>query len=488
MSRSTRRNFLKISLGAAGSGAFWARTRAHGQVAPAGPATGVRGANDTIRVAVAGVNGRGTSHISAFAGMDKVRVAYIVDPDARLFDSRVRAVESKAGYRPQAVQDIRRVLDDKQVDVVSIATPNHWHSLMTIWACQAGKDVYVEKPLSHNVHEGRIAVEAARKYGRIVQHGTQSRTSGGHERVMAAIHSGKLGRLLVSRGLCYKRRDSIGFKPTRQPPAELDFDLWLGPAPEQPFHENLVHYNWHWFWDTGNGDIGNQGVHEMDLARWAIRGATLPRSVISLGGRFGYEDQGQTANTQLAFFDFGETQLIFEVRGLKTERFHGQGVGNIFHLEEGMICGTKFFPKGSREPAPLPEVESHRGPGGDHFRNFIAAVRSRKVEDLNADVLEGHYSSALCHLANISYRLGELVPFNPRTRAFGDNKDAYETLERMEQHLAGENGLRLQELKYRLGRKLTVDPKAETIVGDEQAARMLTRDYRKPFVVPERLV
>ncbi len=461
-----------------------------------GPASGVLGANERIRVAVAGINGRGTAHLEMYAPMPNVQIVYLVDPDSRLFASRIKFVEEKAHSTPQAAQDIRRVLEDKDIDVVSVATPNHWHSLITIWACQAGKDVYVEKPLSHNIHEGRIAVETARKYNRIVQHGTQTRSNLWRARTLALIASGKLGKLLVSRGLCYKpgtpgtenTRSGIGFAPVKEPPPELAFDIWLGPARQQPYHENLVHYRWHWFWDFGNGDIGNQGAHEMDVARWAIPGATLPRSVISFGGRFGPKDQGETANEQIAVFDYGETQLIFEVRGLPGEKYHGQSVGNTFHLEAGMIAGGSFYPKGSKEPQPIPEMEARLGPGGEHFANFIAAVRSRKVSDLNADVLEAHYSSALCHLANMSYRLGEEVPFNPRTKAFGDNQEAYETLARMEEHLAKDNGLKLDGMKYRLGRKLVVDARKERIVGDDQANAMLTRAYRKPYVVPDKVV
>ena len=482
MSHMNRRQFLKRSLAAAGGAFAIGGTDVFGRVL---------GANETIRVGVAGLNGRGSSHVDAFTKMKGVEVVYLIDPDTRTFGGRIQQVEGRGGRRPACVQDVRKALDDQDVDVLSIATTNHWHSLITIWACQADKDVYVEKPLSHNVHEGRIAVEMARKHNRIVQHGTQSRSSGGKARVAALIRSGKLGKLLVSRGLCYKPRGSIGLKPTSPPPAELDFNLWLGPAREQPHHANLVHYNWHWFWDFGNGDIGNQGVHEMDIARWAIPGATLPRSVVSLGGRFGYVDQGETPNTQIALFDFGETQLIFEVRGLKTDGFRGEKVGNVFHLESGTIVGDKhFIPKGSEKPEPLPklDVALPERPGGGHFENFIACVRSRKVEDLAADVLDGHYSSALCHLANISVRLGEEAPFDPRTKAFGENKDAYEALERAEEHLATGNGIRLDGLKYRLGRKLAVDAKAETIAGDPEAAKLLTRACRAPFVVPERVV
>ena len=471
----SRRSFIKGSLSVAAGSLLIAGTKASGDF---------RGANEAIRIAIAGINGRGGSHMGEFGGMKDVQIAYLVDPDTRLFPSKVRTVEKKTGKTPKTETDIRRVLDDKNVDAISIATPNHWHSLMTIWACMAGKDVYVEKPCSHNVHEGRIAVQTARKYNRIVQHGTQSRSGGGWDKVAAVIASGKLGKLLVSRALCYKKRDSIGFKETEPVPQGLDFNIWLGPSPEQPFHRNLVHYNWHWFWDTGNGDIGNQGVHEMDKARWAIPDATTPKSVISLGGRFGYKDQGQTPNTQIAILDYGQTQLIFEVRGLKTDKYLGQMVGNIFHLEAGTIRGTKFYPKGSEQEAPLPDIEVTHRPGKGNFGNFIAACRSRKKEDLNAEILQGHLSCIPIHLANASYRLGEDVPFNPTTKAFGDNKEAYETLAQMEEHLAKDNGLKLDGMSYRLGKKLTFDATTET-TGDATADKILHGTYRKGFEVPE---
>jgi predicted dehydrogenase len=490
----SRRAFLGRSLAAAGVGASFAigGTKSSGRVI---------GANDTVRIAIAGLNNRGGSHVDEFAPMPGVDIVYLVDPDSRTYAKRLKQVEARldragkpTGVLPATEKDIRRVLDSKDVDAISIATPNHWHSLMTIWACQASKDVYVEKPCSHNVHEGRVAVEAARRYKRIVQHGTQSRSSGRWAEAVEAIRTGQLGKLHVSRALCYKPRKSIGVKPITDPPKEVDFDIWLGPAPKQPFHANLVHYEWHWFWDFGNGDIGNQGVHEMDKARWLIpasssASATFPKTVISVGGRFGYRDQGQTANTQIAVMDYGDTQLIFEVRGLPTGPFQGSKIGNIAHLEAGTLVDGKFYPKGKTEPVPLSQVvkvETRRGPGGSHFANFIAAVRSRRVEDLNADILEGHYSAALCHLPNISYRLGEDVPFSKSSGAFGEDKEAHETFARMEEHLK-ENKVALDGLTYRLGRKLTFDAASESFVGDSQANELLTRHYRAPFVVPDHI-
>jgi predicted dehydrogenase len=478
MSHLQRRSFLKQTLAAAATIPI-AGTKSSGQVV---------GANNVIRVAIAGLNGRGGAHVNAFAGMQGVQVTYLVDPDSRTFARRVKEVQGRGGNLPRTAADIRTVLQDRDVDVVTVATPNHWHSLMTIWACQAGKDVYVEKPCSHNVHEGRIAVAMARRHGRIVQHGTQSRSGTSWQRVVEVIRSGKLGRLRVARALCYKPRGSIGTQANAQPPKEVDFNLWLGPATQQPYHRNLVHYNWHWFWDFGNGDIGNQGVHEMDKARWGIPNATLPRSVISVGGRYGYTDQGQTPNTQIAVFDYGETQLIFEVRGLRTDGLRGQSIGNIFYLDEGTIVGNQFFPRNTNQAAPLPQVDvPARLGGGDHFANFIAAVRSRRREDLNADILEGHYSSSLCHLANVSYRLGENVAFTRHSRAFGSS-EARETLQRMEEHLRVSQKQRVQDLELHVGRRLEVDAKQENFGSKNQAAnQLLTRPYRQGFVVPERV-
>jgi predicted dehydrogenase len=488
----TRRSFLQHSLAAAATITI-AGTKSSGKVI---------GANDTIRIAVAGLNGRGGSHVGEWSRMKGVEITYLIDPDTRTYDKRLKQATAKGAKEPKTIKDVRVALEDKNLDAISIATPNHWHALMTIWGCQAGKDVYVEKPCSHNVHEGRIAVEAAKKYNRIVQHGTQSRSSPEMARVVEVIKSGKLGKLLVSRGLCYKgglgdgrsTRASIGHAKPTDPPKELDFNIWLGPAKEQVYHDNLVHYRWHWFWDFGNGDIGNQGVHEMDKARWAIPNATLPKSVFSLGGRLGHAqpDQGETPSSQIAVFDYGETLLVFEVRGLPSKAYKDQKVGNVFHLEGGTIAGTRFYPKGSDKAEPLPKVAVATRRGSDeeergHFANFIHAMRSRKTEDLNAPILEGHLSTALIHFANASYRLGEQVPFNPRTKAFGDNKEAYETLGRMEEYLK-ENKVNLAETKYQLGRKLTIDAQSEKVAGDLDANKLLTRDYRKPFVVPEKIV
>jgi predicted dehydrogenase len=481
MKRTTRRIFLKQTLVAGAAFPLFtvAGTKASGRVL---------GANDVIRVGVAGIHGQGDAHIDQYLEFKNVQVTHLIDPDRSLFESRSQKIREKGGNTPKCFQDIRKALEDKELDVISIAAPNHWHSLLTIWACQAGKDVYVEKPLSHEISEGRRCVEAARKYGRMVQHGTQQRSNEPRARDIAAVQSGKYGRLLVSKGYCCKPRWSIGQKAPGPAPADLDFDLWLGPAPKQPYHGNLVHYNWHWFWDFGNGDIGNQGVHELDVARWAIKGATLPTKVWSLGGRFAYEDQGQVPNTQMAVYEYGDVLLVFEVRGLvdKHPNFKFK-VLNEYYTTEGMIANGKFYPRNGGDPEPLAHFDVKVTPGGN-WGSFLHAVRSRKVEDLNADVEHGHYSSALCHLANISYRLGEKVPFDRKAKALGDNREVVQTFENLRENIQAV-GVKLEETTYQLGRVLTFDPKAERFSGDraEQANAFLTRKYRKPFVVPSKV-
>ncbi|MBD3267490.1 gfo/Idh/MocA family oxidoreductase [bacterium] len=478
MSKDNRRDFLKKSI-AAGS-----------LFAIGGTQSKVLGANDTIRMAVSGIHGRGKSHMNAFQGMDNVEVVALVDPDASLFASRSKMITDKGGKSPLCFQDIRKAMEWKDLDGLSIATTNHWHSLQAIYACQNGKDVYVEKPCSHNVFEGRILAEAARKYNRIVQHGTQSRSSGGWWRLAELVKKGVYGKLLISRGLVYKRRKSIGFAENETPPKSLSYDMWLGPAQDQPYNTNLVHYDWHWFWDFGNGDIGNQGVHQMDIARWMIPGATLPKKVLSLGGRLGYVDQAETPNTLLSIMDFGETKLIFEVRGLETDHFFNKGRGNqntnILHFEKGVVANGKFYPGGDiNKPQNLESADVELGPGGGHFGNFIAAMRTRKPSDLNAEILEGHYSSALCHLANISYRVGQPVPFNPIQDEVKADKDLMEAYNRMQEHLI-KNGVSPDKNAYYMGRELKIDAKNEQIIDDIEANHLLTRWYRKPFVVPSK--
>ena len=489
MSRQTRRTFLKRAAASAGigTGIVIAGTQASGKVL---------GANDTIRIGVAGIHGRGQSHMGEFAKMDKVDVTYLIDPDSRLFEPRSAKIKQIGGNTPKCVQDVREALDDKDLDAVSVATCNHWHSLITFWACQAGKDVYVEKPCSHNVFEGRQCVKAAEKYGRIVQHGTQSRSDPKWAKTVAAVASGKYGKLLVSKGYASKVRWSIGFKDPTEPPSEFDFDLWLGPAAKQPYHENIVHYNWHWFWDFGNGEIGNQGVHQMDIARWGVPGGTLPKSVISMGGRWvnsteghpPFADQGQTPNNQLTVCDYGETLLVFEVIGLGgnvpgSDKKYPTNVANEFYLEEGAIKGGKFYPKGSDQGEDLDVEFEPRS--GSIFANFIEGVRSRKREDLYADIREAHLSAALCHLGNISYRLGEEVSGSEKPDVLDAHEEVRKSWTAIGDRVKDALGLDIAKSTYQLGPKLKFDPEAEKFIGSAEADKLLTRDYRAPYVVTE---
>ena len=427
-----RRSFLKGSVAGAAT------------AAPLGAAaSSARLPSDQLRVAVVGVRGRGRSHVKGFADSPDAVVTTLCDVDLNVVGRARKILEEAGAPKPKVVQDIRRVLDDNDIDIVSIATPDHWHALGAIWACQAGKDVYVEKPVSHNISEGRRIVEAARKYDRVVQTGTQGRSSPAMQEAIKFIHDGGIGKVYMAKGLCYKRRKSIGHTPDAPVPEGVDYDLWLGPAPERPFSRNRFHYNWHWMWDYGTTDMGNQGVHQMDIARWGINKHELPARINGAWDKFVYDDDQETPNTQLTTFEYDDTLLVFEVRGLLTNDEKEVTVGNIFYGSDGYLTigrgGWQAYLGEKGEPGP---ASSKDGPRVSHFQNFIDAVRNRDRSLLNADILEGHLSSALCHLGNISYRTG---------------------------------------------RKLTFDPAWENFPGDDEANSYLTRRYRKPFVVPERV-
>lgn len=450
----------------------------------------ILGANGDIRVAVVGFHGRGRDHIASFSKIRGVRVVALCDCDSNVLESHVRAFRER-GENVQGYTDVRKVIEARDIDVIATATPNHWHALITVWACQAGKDVYVEKPVSHNIWEGRQAVLAARKYGRIVQSGTQSRSSAAWREALTWLGEGHIGRILIARGLCYKRRPSIGKVTGPQPiPEGIDYDLWCGPAQKLPLMRRSLHYDWHWVWNTGNGDLGNQGVHQMDIARWAIQKMDLPERVFSIGGRLGYVDDGETANTQMVVLDYGGPRIIFEVRGLpersgseSMDRYRGQSIGNVIECEGGCLAGTAAFDKSGKL---IKEFTGRGFPGGDHFENFIQAVRSRKPSDLTADILEGHLSSALCHMGNISYRLGREASPEELDAAARKDDQALETLERMKEHLA-RNGVDLRQSRLRLGPVLRFDPKRERFVGNAAANALVRRQYRRGFEVPEKV-
>ena len=450
----------------------------------------VLGSADDIRVAVVGFGSRGQSHISGLSKLKGVRLAGLCDVDTTILGKEQQKWKDK-GVDVKGYTDMRKLLESKEVDVISIATPNHWHALASIWAIQAGKDVYVEKPVSHNVWEGRKVVEAARKHEKIVQTGTQSRSTQGLAECFAWLKEGNLGKIKLARGLCYKPRPSIGKVDGPQPvPPAVDYDLWCGPAPVKPIMRKQFHYDWHWIWDTGNGDLGNQGIHQMDIARWALGYNELSPRVFSVGGRLGYVDDGQTPNTQIVLHDY-PTPLIFEVRGLPAnpgdkgmDKIHGASVGVIVECEGGHVvvpsytAATAFDKEGNK-------VKDFKG-SSDHFQNFIDAVRSRKHTDLKADILEGHLSSALCHTGNVSYLLGKEAGPDEIKSTIKNDKNLQEAFGRMEEHL-GRNKIDLTATKATLGVFLKMDPKTEKFIGNEKANEMLTREYRKPYVVPEKV-
>jgi len=482
----SRREFLKgTALLAAGASTLSLTETA----VEAAPVQQNGGPNDRLNVAVIGVRGRGRDHIHGLAGRYNCRVTHLCDADSSTAAAAIAYTQKQqGGAAPTFVQDLRRIMENRDIHIVTIATPNHWHALAAIWAMQAGKDVYVEKPVSHNVSEGRRIVEVARRLNKICQAGTQIRSS---RNVLAAIEhvrAGKLGKLRVARGLCYKRRQSIGrVNGNGTVPQTIDYNLWCGPAPQRPPRRERVHYDWHWQWDYGNGDLGNQGIHQVDVARWGLGVNQLCRSVLSVGGRFGYVDDGETANTQISVLDYENAPLLFEVRGLVTKPYRGASVGNIFHCADGYLVipsynGAIAFDTQGKElqrfNAPKDDA------GAQHYANFVQAVRSRRREDLKGDILEGHLSSALCHLANISYRLGQAQAMVPRNaKIFGNDQVATDTLISMEEHLTA-NNVPLGKTNLTVGRRLSLDVKQETFINDAQANAMLTRQYRKGFEVP----
>ena len=401
--------------------------------------------SDTVNVAVMGIRSRGTDHAMSLASLPNVNVAVLCDPDERLFPKTIAEVEKICGKRPRTETDIRKVLENKDIDAITVAAPNSWHALATIWACQAGKDVYVEKPVSHNISEGRRMVEAATKYSRIIQVGTQGRSSPLVRSAMEFLHGGRLGKIYMVKCVIFRPRESLGRKLNSPVPEGVHYDLWVGPSPWRPFNENRFHYNWHWFWDTGNGETGNNGPHYTDIARWALQKYEHPRRIQSMGGYDVFDSDQETLNTQFSLLEYQDgTRVQVEVRGLYTNAEDGMTMGLLVYGSEGWMhlnferwaafYGRKNEPGEHRE---LPEEKDT-----SHFANFVECVRTRKVEALAAPILEGHLSTSMCHLANIAYRAGRQVIF---------------------------------------------DPVNENFPGDDLANSYLTREYRYPFVVPERI-
>lgn len=423
----------------------------------------IMGANERMNVAVIGISGRGKSHLSAYSNMKdshNVSIKTLCDVDEKFWDAGVKTVLDKTGIKPEIVWDMRKVFDDKDIDAVSMATPNHWHALGTIWACQAGKHVYVEKPANHDMWEGRKMIEAARKYDRRVQVGFQNRSIANVREAIKFLHDGGIGDVYMARGTCIKPRDSFGIAKDSEPPASLHYDRWLGPAPYRAYNEKRSHYNWHWFWDTGNGDTGNQGPHQFDIARWGLNKNEHPISIYSTGGIYGIDPKEcaqETPNTQTSLFKYEDGKMLeFETRGRYSngESSLDIRVGNIFFGTEGYLELNASTWKAFRQRETKPFAGSSEAPkvndptfrtasgGGEHFENFVDAIRAGKDSMLHCDIREGYYSTALALLANISYRLKRQLNF-----------------------MGG-------------------DMNNERFINDTQADAMLKGVYRPPYVVP----
>lgn len=483
MNRSSRREFLERSMLASAAAAALSQS---GTLLATEENPSSVSANEKMSVAVVGVRGRGGDHLSGFSKSKFTQVTHICDVDEAVGQRKCdEFAAAHGGQRPEYVKDIRKLLENKSIDIVSIATPNHWHALAAIWSVQAGKHVYVEKPVSHNVSEGRRIVEAARKYNRIVQTGTQSRSAKGMRAAIEFIHGGGIGEVKIARGLCYKRRPSIGAAGKYDPPQSVDYNLWLGPAPEAAVTRPQFHYDWHWQYAYGNGDLGNQGIHQMDLCRWALGQNKLPQRTVSYGGRFGYTDAGETANTQVVVHDYGNQHLVFEVRGLPTKDYMGASVGIIVEGTEGYVVMTSYS-AGKAFDKSGNVIKEFNG-GESHYENFISAVRSGDYKELHADIEEGHLSSALCHLGNISLVLGQTVrgaELPDRISKHWQEEDIRATMERAGEHLQ-ENKIETDDLQVQLGETLQLDPEKEIFVNNAAANALLTREYRAPFVVPK---
>ncbi|MBL8815770.1 MAG: Gfo/Idh/MocA family oxidoreductase [Planctomyces sp.] len=498
MSAQSRRRFLKSSVAAA-SAVFSAPAILRAGTSP----------NEKIGVAVVGVNGRGGEHIGSYLGDERTEIRVIVDVDEVVGAKRCDAIAEKQGTRPQLITDMRKAFEDDSIDLVSTATPNHWHALTGIWAMQAGKDAYIEKPVCHNVWEGTALIAAARKYGRMCQVGTQCRSSQAIIEAFAWMNAGGIGEVKLARGLCYKRRKSIGVLGDYPVPNNVNFDLWCGPASftEPKNTRPNFHYDWHWQRHYGNGDLGNQGPHQTDIARWGLGIDSHPTSIICYGGRLGYQaerkddnyvDAGDTGNTEVSIYDYGDKCIVFETRGLDVDNSEDEELNALFQSTSGNKVGVVFYgTSGYLVQVSYSHciaydinrnvIKEFKG-GGDHFGNFISACQSRKMEDLNADVREGHLSAAISHLGNISYYMGEknLVTVDDLAEALKSVKsldDNQATLQRTVKHLQ-KNGVDLDKYRIALGPQLQFDPEKEVFTNNDAANAFLTREYRAPYICP----
>ncbi len=412
----TRRGFLKQTSTLAAGAAVWN---------VAGSLRATPGPNDKVRVAVIGCNGRGMHHIAALLALPQAEIACICDVDSRAVEKGIAAVAKTQARKPKGVKDLRRVLDDAEIDAVSIATPDHWHTPATVLACAAGKHVYVEKPGSHDAHESEVIVAAARKYKRVVQMGNQRRSWPWVQEAIQALHSGELGKICFARGWYTNHRASIGHGKVAPVPDWLDYSLWQGPAPEWPFHDNIIHYNWHWFWRWGTGELGNNGVHALDLARWGLE-AGLPRRVTCGGGRYHASDDWETPDLCVATFDFGDKGIVWEGQSCDPRGFEEADFGVNFYGEKGSMTissSAKIYDLKSKLVREIPgNMKGSYSLDPLHFANFLDGIRAGKA--LHAEIEDGQKSTLLCHLGNIAWRTGHTINFDAETRKIASDAEA----------------------------------------------------------------
>lgn len=451
----------------------------------------VLGANDEIRMAVIGCGNRGGSHVAEFGRQKGVRIAAVCDPDRTRSAAFAKMIQQKHGYKPDEVVDVRTLMDRKDLDAVSVATMQYWHAMPTIWACQTGRHVYVEKPLAHWIWEGRQMVHAARKYDRLVQIGTQSRSELGYAAMGKWLKEGQLGKIQYVTCFANKARTSIGKRTEPLPiPDTLDYELWCGPAKKEPIYRDRIQYDCSFTWNMGDGESCNQGVHEVDVARWILGYTGLPRRTMSIGGRFVFNDAGDVPNTQIICYDYPEAPILYEVHNLPKNKecmtpqkwktqpdFKGAKVGVCVQCEGGYTLGAAAFDSQGKKIKSFADTRNH-------FENFIQAVRSGKREQLNADIEEGHSSTSICHVGNLSYRLGRQASLEDQRKQVGDVAPWREMHERYVKYL---EGLGVDPNTSTLGPWLECDAENECIKGprQEEANKLVKGYYREPFVVPE---
>ena len=499
----SRRRFFEDSLFAAAAvGAAYARTSTARTFAQesADATNSTVSPNDQLGLMIVGCGGRGGEHINGLTSRKEIRVHYLCDADEAQVNRRADDFEKKFGYRPLAITDMRRAFDAGDLDLISCATSNHWHVLTGVWAMQAGLHCYIEKPVSYSVNEGKALVAAAKKYGKCCQTGTQCRSNRSNIDAVRFVREGKIGDVNFARGLCYKRRKSIGPLGTYEPPKTVDYSLWSGPSPVLPVTRPNFHYDWHWQRQYGNGDLGNQGPHQTDIARWHLGIERFPNRVIAYGGRLGYDverqsqdyvDAGDVANTIVSIYDYGDKTIVFETRGLDTPAFTGAKVGVIVYGSTGYLVQVEYGYSVAFDLEGNKIKEFRGGSDSFHYQNFLDAVQSNDPTKLHADARCGHLSAGLSHIGNASYYLGEsnkssVQEIEEQLKEFGGADDNVETLRRTVEHLQANGGVDLERTPMSMGRLLRIDPETEEFIDDAQANELLGRTAFQPgFEVPD---